>query len=98
MRDMVDLIGVVAGTLTTIAFLPQLLKLYASKSGSDVSARMFLLFSTGVVLWLVYGTLIESAPVIIANMLTLVLSLAILALKVRYSRAQQRVRPETDPS
>src|SRR2546423_15125740 len=59
-----DLIGSVAGVLTTVAFLPQLLKIHASKSGRDVSARTFLIFSIGVVLWLLYGVRIRSAPVV----------------------------------
>lgn len=81
-----DIIGLLAGTLTTVAFVPQLLKIYASKSGKDVSARMFVIFSTGVALWLVYGMLIGSLPIIVANVVTLVLSVIILALKIRYSR------------
>jgi len=90
---MIDLIGLLAGALTTIAFVPQLLKLYATKSGKDVSARMFLIFSTGVILWLVYGVLIRSAPIVIANSLTLLMSLVILALKLHYGRSQGRVDP-----
>jgi MtN3 and saliva related transmembrane protein len=90
---MIDLLGLLAGALTTIAFVPQLLKLYATKSGKDVSARMFLIFSTGVILWLLYGILIRSAPIIIANSLTLLMSLIILALKLRYGRSQQQVNP-----
>ncbi len=93
---MIDLLGLLAGALTTIAFVPQLLKLYATKSGKDVSARMFLIFSTGVILWLVYGVLIRSAPIIIANSLTLLMSLIILALKLRYSRSQPRIDPATE--
>jgi MtN3 and saliva related transmembrane protein len=93
---MIDLLGLLAGALTTIAFVPQLLKLYATKSGKDVSARMFLIFSTGVILWLLYGILIRSAPIIIANSLTLLMSLIILALKLRYSRSQQRANPGTE--
>lgn len=83
---MADLIGLLAGVLTTIAFVPQLLKIYASKSGKDVSARMFVIFSAGVALWLVYGIMIRSLPVIIANLITLALALAIMALKIHYSR------------
>jgi MtN3 and saliva related transmembrane protein len=95
-EHMNDLIGLLAGTLTTIAFVPQLLKLYATKSGRDVSARMFFVFSAGVVLWLVYGLRIKSAPVVISNTLTLVLSVIILGLKFRYSRPRQRVSLDAD--
>ena len=89
---MADFIGLVAGALTTIAFIPQLLKIYASKSGKDVSARMFVIFSIGVALWLAYGILIGSLPVIIANTVTLALSLAIMGLKVRYARRDRARR------
>ncbi len=85
-----DAVGFVAGALTTIAFVPQAMKMYASKSGKDVSARMLLIFSAGVILWLIYGVLIESVPIILTNVITLILSLTIVALKIRYSRAGQR--------
>jgi len=86
MMDMTDAIGFLAGALTTIAFVPQALKIYTTKSGKDVSARMLLIFSAGVILWLIYGIMIESVPVILANVVTLILSGTILALKIRYSR------------
>lgn len=85
---MADLIGLLAGVLTTIAFVPQLLKIYATKSGKDVSARMFVMFSAGVALWLVYGIMIRSLPVIIANVVTLGLAVAIMALKIHYGRRE----------
>jgi len=91
---MADLIGLIAGVLTTVAFVPQLLKIYASKSGKDVSARMFVIFSAGVALWLVYGIIIRSAPVIIANLVTLLLSIAIMSLKVYYGRRERGDAPQ----
>jgi MtN3 and saliva related transmembrane protein len=89
MTGMTDAIGFLAGALTTIAFVPQALKIYTSKSGKDVSARMLLIFSAGLILWLVYGVMIESLPVILANIVTLILSGAIITLKIRYSRPNQ---------
>jgi MtN3 and saliva related transmembrane protein len=80
-------IGLLAGLLTTAAFIPQVWKIYQTKSGRDISGRMFGLFSVGIALWLVYGVLLHSIPLILSNVVTLVLSLAILALKYRYSRA-----------
>jgi len=82
----VEWIGLAAGTLTTIAFVPQLLKIYATKSGRDVSLRTFLIFAAGVVLWLVYGVLIGSLPIVLANVVTLVLALTIIGLKLRYAQ------------
>jgi len=86
MNAIIDSIGLVAGVLTTGAFVPQVWKIYRSKSGKDVSARMFWMLSAGVVLWLFYGIQLQSLPLILTNGVTLVLSLAIIALKIRYSR------------
>ncbi len=84
MMGMTDAIGFLAGTLTTIAFVPQALKMYTTKSGKDVSARMLTIFSVGVILWLIYGIMIESVPVILANVATLIPAGTIIALKIRY--------------
>ena len=85
-----DAIGFLAGALTTIAFVPQALKIYTTKSGKDVSARMLLMFSCGVILWLVYGFMIGSLPMIVANVVTLLLSGTIITLKIRYNRPNPR--------
>lgn len=84
--DLPTLLGLGAGSLTTLAFVPQVLKTWRSKSGNDISLGMFLLFSSGVLLWLIYGLLIGALPVILANGVTLLLSVAILVLKLRYAR------------
>ena len=76
--------GLAAGTLTTIAFVPQLVKTWKTKSAADVSFGMLATFCTGVLLWLLYGLAIDSLPVILANTVTLVLAGAILVLKVKY--------------
>jgi len=86
MDGLTQSVGLVAGLLTTMAFVPQVWKIYRTKSGKDISGRMFSLFSAGIVLWLIYGFLLESMPLILSNAVTLVLSLTIIALKVRYSR------------
>ncbi|HEV8644214.1 MAG TPA: SemiSWEET transporter [Burkholderiales bacterium] len=90
MMGITDAIGFLAGVLTTVAFIPQALKIYTTKSGNDVSARMLLIFSAGVLLWLVYGMMIGSVPVILANVVTLILSGTIIALKIRYGRPNPR--------
>jgi MtN3 and saliva related transmembrane protein len=79
-----DIIGMAAGTLTTLSFLPQVVKTWRSHSAKDISLGMFLLFSLGVLLWLIYGVMIQSAPVVIANSITLILSLSILLMKLLY--------------
>lgn len=82
----VDLIGYFAATCTTLSFLPQLIRVLKLRSARDISLGMFLVFSFGTVLWLAYGVAIHSWPVMVANAVTLVLALSILALKLRYDR------------
>jgi MtN3 and saliva related transmembrane protein len=79
-----NLLGFLAGGLTTIAFLPQILRTWRLKSAHHLSLWMLSLFTTGVALWLVYGIMIDSPPVIAANLVTLLLSGANLVLKLRY--------------
>jgi MtN3 and saliva related transmembrane protein len=79
-----NLLGMAAGTLTTVAFVPQVLKTWRSKSAGDVSYGMFLIFSSGVFLWLLYGLAIGATPIVVANAVTLVLALTMLVLKRLY--------------
>lgn len=84
MIELTDLLGLLAGTLTTCSFLPQVLKTWRSRSAADISLVMFSLFSLGVLIWLIYGLMINAAPIIIANAITLVLALAILIMKIHF--------------
>ncbi len=80
-----ETVGFLAGTLTTIAFLPQAIKVYRTKSAADISWIMMLLFITGVILWIIYGFMIpHGMPLILANVFTFILSAAILILKYYY--------------
>ena len=78
------ILGVTAGTLTTVAFIPQLAKVLKSRSTGDLSWGMVLTFTIGVFLWLIYGIWIDSLPVILANAVTLLLQLGIVSLKIKY--------------
>ncbi len=82
--DANTLLGIAAGSLTTLAFIPQVVKAWRTRSTRDISLGMFLLFSTGLVLWLIYGAWIGSWPIIIANTVTLALALVIIVLKLRH--------------
>lgn len=86
LAETIDLLGLAAGSLTTLSFVPQVLKIWRTKSGKDVSYGMFLLFSLGVLLWLAYGLILGAMPIIVANTVTLVLALVVLGLKYRYGR------------
>ncbi len=85
-----ETIGTVAAICTTIASVPQLVHVWRRKSAADISLGMYLFYSLGVLLWLIYGIRIDSRPVIEANAVTLVLSLAILLLKLRYDRQKRK--------
>jgi MtN3 and saliva related transmembrane protein len=82
--DYVTFLGLVAAALTVIAFFPQLMKVWKTKSTKDISIGMFSIFSSAVFLWFVYGILISNLPVIIANFLVFVQASAILVFKVKY--------------
>jgi len=83
----VNLLGLAAGLLTTVAFLPQVAKTWKTRSADDLSTGMLLLFSTGLLLWLLYGLAIQALPVVLANAVTLLLTGAILVMKWRFGRA-----------
>jgi MtN3 and saliva related transmembrane protein len=78
-------IGFFAAFCTTIAFLPQALKVWKTKSTKDISLYMFVIFTIGVFSWLVYGIIISDLPIILANSVTLILSLFILVFKLKYN-------------
>jgi len=82
------LLGFLAGTLTTLSFVPQVIKAWRSKRCQDLSWGMLITFSAGVVLWLAYGLMLWAAPIIAANAVTLALLITIGLLKIRY-RANQ---------
>ena len=78
-----DWIGYAAAILTTAAFLPQALKTLRTGRTQDISLGMYVLLCTGVALWLIYGVMIHAIPVVLANCITLMLSLTILVLKLK---------------
>jgi MtN3 and saliva related transmembrane protein len=78
-----DALGLLAGTLTTVAFVPQVVKTWRTRSADDFSLGMLVAFATGVGLWLAYGLLLRAWPISIANGATLLLVLVILGVKLR---------------
>ena len=85
-KIMIDILGYISATLTTIAFLPQIIKTVQTKSAKDVSMGMFVLFTIGVFLWIIYGILTKTYPVLIANAVIFCLALAQIILKIKYDR------------
>jgi MtN3 and saliva related transmembrane protein len=79
-----ELVGYAAGFFATAAFVPQVAKTFRERRARDISLGMYVLFCAGVGLWLVYGVLIGSWPVIVSNFVTLVLSGAVLIMKLKH--------------
>lgn len=82
--QLVDFIGSIAATLTTISFIPQVLKVWQTRHTRDISLVMYIAFTSGVALWLVYGIMLDSWPIIIANSITVCLAGAVLIMKIRF--------------
>jgi MtN3 and saliva related transmembrane protein len=81
-----EIIGYLAGFLTTIAFLPQVRRTLRTRSAKDISLSMFIVFTCGVILWLIYGIQMDSVPIILANAITLVFAGTILISKLIFER------------
>ena len=82
--DYTTIIGLMAAALTVIAFFPQLMKVWKTKSTKDISLGMFSIFCIGVFLWFVYGILMQDPPIIVANFLVFMQAFIILMFKVKY--------------
>ena len=82
--DFITIIGLTAAAFTTVALVPQLLKVWKTKSTKDISTGMFTLYCGGVFLWFVYGAYTGDLPIVLANSLAFVQALAILIFKAKY--------------
>ena len=85
-KIIIEILGYISATLTTIAFLPQIIKTIQTKSAKDVSMGMFVLFTIGVFLWIIYGILTRTYPVLIANAVIFCLALTQIILKIKYDK------------
>lgn len=84
MNWIVEAVGMAAGICTTTAYLPQAIRTLKLRETKDISLAMYILMSVGALLWLVYGALLGSPSVILANIISLILILLILVMKFRY--------------
>ncbi len=80
--DATEILGMVAGTISSVTFLPQVIKTWQTKSAKDISLWMFLLVTLSVILWLIYGLLLGSIPIIYTNGAVLIMSLIMLYFKL----------------
>ena len=79
---MADLVGALAAVLTTLSFLPQAILVLRTRNTESLSLVMYVMFTAGIGCWLVYGVLIDSLPIILANLITIVLASVILGMKI----------------
>ena len=82
--EYIEILGLIAATLTTAAFVPQVYKTYVHKSTKDISLTMYSVLLTGVLLWVVYGLYIKSLPIVAANTITALLLILMLLMKIKY--------------
>ena len=82
----IEYFGYFAAILTTLAFLPQLIKTLKTKKAEDVSLVTLIMFLTGVLSWIIYGYKISSTPILLANIITFFLNLLILIFKITFSK------------
>lgn len=81
--NIITLIGALAATGTTLSFVPQVARIIKTKNTEGISLLMYIIFTTGITLWLIYGILLGDWPIIAANLVTLALAMIILILKIK---------------
>jgi MtN3 and saliva related transmembrane protein len=79
-----EYLGFVAGFLTTVAFIAQIIKTFKNKSTKDISLAMYLIFSVGVILWIIYGIMTQSYSIIATNVITLLLAIINIIMKLKW--------------
>ena len=84
MIDKYEIIGLIAAVLTTSAYVPQVYKTWKTKSAGNISMTMYIAMFTGILLWLVYGIHLNSFAMIVANIVTAILTLIIIFFKLKY--------------
>jgi len=80
----IELVGLVAGICTTISFVPQIIKILKTKHVRDISLVMYVILTSGIFLWLVYGILLRRIPIILANGISFVLCFSVIVTKIKY--------------
>lgn len=81
-----EIVGLIAGACTTLAYLPQVLKIYRSKSVKDISFSMYTMLCSGLILWIIYGIAVRSLPIVLANIVTFFLAGSVLIMKIKWRK------------
>ncbi|HWJ25259.1 MAG TPA: SemiSWEET transporter [Flavisolibacter sp.] len=87
----IDILGMTAGSITAITFLPQVIKTWKTKSAGDISMLMFTFATISVIMWLVYGIILKALPIIYTNSLVLINSLIMLYFKFRFKKKDETI-------
>ena len=82
--EWITVFGVIAAILVNVAFLPQIIKSWKTKKTEDISLLMYLLYSMGVLMWLIYGIIIKNVPIIISDSIGIFFVLSVLYLKIKH--------------
>ena len=82
--NLAEILGLAAGTITSITFLPQVIRIWKTKSVKDISMLMMLLLIAGTVCWLTYGLLMKDTAIIYTNVMVLAMSLVMFYFKIKY--------------
>jgi MtN3 and saliva related transmembrane protein len=83
-HNYIAIIGFIAGTLTTLSFLPQVIKTFKTRQTKDISIAMYIVLASGLFTWIIYGILMGAVPIILANLLAFIMAVVILLLKIKY--------------
>jgi MtN3 and saliva related transmembrane protein len=83
-QNYIAIIGFIAGTFTTLSFLPQVIKTFKTRQTKDISIAMYIVLATGLFTWIIYGILMGALPIILANLLAFIMAVTILILKIKY--------------
>jgi MtN3 and saliva related transmembrane protein len=97
MLTVADVIGLAAGAMTTLSFVPQVAQTWRTRSAGDLSLGMLLTFTLGVCLWLTYGVVLGQIAIIVANAATLMLALTLVFLKIVFRSRRLRANRSTEP-
>jgi MtN3 and saliva related transmembrane protein len=80
----IGMVGVIAGICTTVSFIPQIFKIIKTGHARDISLGMFVILTSGILLWLVYGIMLADLPLILANIVGFILCTFIIGMKIKY--------------
>lgn len=86
----INILGIIAGVCTTVSFVPQVVKIFKTKQVRDISLCMYIILTTGILLWLIYGIFLGKIPIILANIMSFILCVFVIVMKKRHGGKTER--------